>query len=402
MKPIGRLIVFLLVAGLAFGAWRIYQGTAGKTPATAFGGGASPGGDPGAGGTSGGGAAPRGNGTPLILITSATKKGWLEAQVERFNAEKGGNVQIKYLETRDTLQAIINGKEKPVLWSPSSPVWATGLAQGWATKHGGAPLINDSDPNTYRLYLRTPLVFVTTRQKAGFLRPLLSGSQAWTNLADLDAGRKKIPGLTRPFVWAHADPVKSNSGFLTLGLLLDSYVQSTNGATTAEQAAVSAGFAGYLRRAEATMPVDAAVREGSSALLKAFLADPNHYDVITAYESSALEAAGKYPDLVVLYPNPTVVSEQAVVVLNADWVTPAQKEQAAALLTFLGTEDSLREGVNSHFRPQRQTASVSLTPELSRRRAQGFQDTFTSSEVPSYDALNNATAQWNQVIAKRK
>lgn len=403
MKPIGRLILFLLVAGLAFGGWQLYQRNGGKPPSIALPSTKtstenSPEDDKktGSGTGASGGSKPS-----LTLITSATKKGWLEAQVERFNAEKGGNVRIKYIETRDALQAILNGKQKPTLWSPSAPLWATRLSEKWAEDHGGDALVNDSDPNSYRVYLRTPIVFVTTKQKAGYLRPLLSGPNAWSNLADLSAGKKKLPGASRGFVWAHADPIKANSGFLTLGLLLDAYVQSTNGAVSAEQAASSGGFAAYLRKVEANMPMDAAVRGGSSTLMKAFLANPNRYDVITAYESAALEAAVKDPNIAVLYPNPTVVSEQAVVLIGGDWVTPDQKDQAAELLTFLGSEDSLRDGVNTHFRPTRQSASVSLSPEIARRRAQGFQQTFTSVEVPSYEALNTATALWNKAIGKQ-
>ncbi len=401
MKNTIRLIIVLMVAGLAFGGWQLYKNSGGNPTIIALPGGK---GSPTVAendGKSSGGSGPKGAGTSLTLITSATKKGWLESQVERFNTEKGGNVRIEYLETRDALQAVLNGKQKPTLWSPSAPLWATRLSEKWAEDHGGTALVNDSDPNAYRVYLRTPIVFVTTKQKAGFLRPLLSGPRAWANLGNLSEGKKKLPGATRPFVWAHADPIKSNSGFLTLGLLLDAYVQSTNGAVTAEQAASSGGFAAYLRKIEATMPLDAAVRQGSSALMKAFVADPNRYDVITAYESAALEAAVKNPDLAVLYPSPTVISEQAVILINGDWVTPDQKDQAAELLTFLGGEDSLRDGVNTHFRPTRQSGSVSLAPEIARRRAQGFQQTFTSVEVPSYEALNTSAALWNKVIGKR-
>ncbi|MBC8139712.1 MAG: substrate-binding domain-containing protein, partial [Fibrella sp.] len=136
MKPIGRLILFLLVAGLAFGGWQLYQRSGGKTPSIAI---------PGVkkepvddapknndtarnDDTPRNTPAPKGSGTSLTLITSATKKGWLEAQVERFNAEKGGNVRIEYIETRDALQAILHGKQKPTLWSPSAPLWATRLS----------------------------------------------------------------------------------------------------------------------------------------------------------------------------------------------------------------------------------------------------------------------------------
>ena len=416
MKNFARFIVFLLVAGLAFGGWQLYTRSGGKAPSVSLpqvtfkndnsntgngnnNGNGNTGDNNGNnnGNTTNGG----GSGASLTLITSATKKGWLETQVERFNAEKNRNVRIEYVETRDALQGILNGKQKPVLWSPSAPLWATRLSEAWGEKHGGETLVADNDPNSYRVYLRTPIVFVTTKRKATFLRPLLSGARAWDNLADLSAGKKKLPGATRLFVWAHADPIKSNSGFLTLGLLLDAYVQSTNGATTPEQAAVSAGFANYLHRVEKTMPLNAPVREGSSALMKAFLQNPDRYDVITAYESSALEAAAKNDDVAVLYPNPTVASEQVVVVLNADWVTPDQKDTAAELLTFLGGEDSLRDGVNQHFRPTRQSGSVTLSPEIGRRRAQGFQQTFTSVETPSYEALNEAAVKWNAVIGTK-
>ncbi len=401
MKNTVRLIIVLIIAGLAFGGWQLYVRGGGKTPTVTL----SRGGGTGDGGrdkpVSGGNADAPETGTSLTLITSATKKGWLEGQVEQFNAQKSGNVKIVYLETRDALQAILNGKRKPTLWSPSAPLWATRLSEAWAEKHGGTRLVDDSDPNTYRVYLRTPIVFVTTKAKAGYLRPLLSGSEAWANLADLAGGKRKLPGATRPFVWAHADPVASNSGFLTLGLLLDAYVQSKNGAVTPEQAASSAGFKSYLQRAEKTMPLDAAVREGSSALMKAFVGSPDRYDVITSYESSALAAAEKNPELAVLYPNPTVVSEQAVAVISGDWVTPDQKAQAAELLTFLGGEDSLRGGVNDRFRPARTSGNVSLAPQITRGRAQGFQQTFTSVELPSYEALNAAAYTWNETIGKR-
>jgi len=337
----------------------------------------------------------------LTLVTSATKKGWLENEVERFNTEKGGNIKIQYLETRDALQAIYNDKATPVLWSPSSPIWALQLSSVWQKKHGGDPLVNTSDPNTYRVYLKSPIVFVTTREKATFLRPLLTGNKAWTNIAALSAGKQRLPGASRPFIFAHADPIASNSGFLTLGLILNSYVQDTGGAQSAEYAAKSDGLLSYVQRVEKTMPLDGAVRGGSSALMKAFLDDPNRYDVITSYESSALEAAATHPNIVVLYPNPTVVSEQVVAVLSGPWTTPDQKATAANLLTYLGSNDSLKEGIATHFRPEQSSGDLTLGPELTRFQSQGFQQSYTAIELPSYEALNTLAYRWNTANANR-
>jgi len=399
MNNTTRILIFLAIVGAAFGAWAIYRGQGGAVPTVTVStgdtalpqraGGAQP------------GAAPPGTGTALVLVTSATKKDWLKPEVDWYNATRGGNVSITYLESRDALQGILNGKNTPNLWSPTATLWANRLSEAWATKHGGEPLVSAADPKEYRVYLRTPLVFVTTKDKVAALRPLLSGAQAWENLADLASGRKKLPGATRPFVWAHADPLKSNSGFLTLGLLLDAYARKA-GVAADSQAAGSPGFAAFLIDAEKTMPLNDSVRAGSTQLLADFVGNPGRYDVIATYESSALGAAQTNPNVAVIYPMPTAVSEEAVVVLDGAWNTAAQKTEAAKLLAFLGEDESVRAGVTDRFRPAQEAATISLAPQLEQHQAQGFQTAFTPADLPSYDALNDAAGTWNRIIGHRK
>ena len=297
MNNTTRMIVFLVIAAAAFGAWTVYQKQGGSVPTVTISTGKN---TNSAGGESG--TMPAGTGTPLTLVTSATKKGWLEAEVERYNALHDGHVQIKYLETRAAMHDILGGKIQPNLWSPSAPLWANRLSEAWAAQHGGEPLVSAGDPNAYRVYLRTPIVFVTTKDKTAFLRPLLSSTQSWENLSDLSNGRKKLPGVNRPFVWAHADPLNSNSGFLTIGLLLDAYARKNGSGSASAATAQSPGFAAFLQSAERTLPLNESVRAGSTQLMADFVANPGHYDVITAYESSALEAAQSNANLAVLYP----------------------------------------------------------------------------------------------------
>jgi hypothetical protein len=301
------------------------------------------------------------------------------------------------------MQAILNGKEKPALWSPSSPIWAARLRDAWEERNGssGKPLMDPADPNVYRSYLRTPVVFLTTKDRAARLRPLLGGGQSWNALRDLTTGRRKVVGIAGPLRFAHADPIASNSGFLTIGLVLNAYAQQSGGSGSLEQTAQGVGFAKFLGEVDRNLTNDAAVAGGSSALNKAFVEDPSRYDVIATYESSALEAVRDHPDLAVIYPNPTAVSEQVVATVQGPWLTSDQKQAAAQFLTFLGGEDSIREGINSHFRPQNESGTLTLSPELSRYRANGFQQTFTAVETPPYLAMNEAAGVWRNRVARR-
>jgi len=408
LKPAGRFALLILIAGIAFGIWRWYrmssggkgsglpsltQGLPQKTDREGV--------APGATGE----AAPSGSsGGDLVLITSATKRGWLEEQVDRFNGQQGGKmpIHVRYVETRAAMQAILAGKEKPVLWSPSSPIWAQRLSEAWSLPefHHGSddPVpVELNDTSRFRIYLRSPLVFLTTKARATYLRPLLGGQDPWGSLRDLSLGRRKVPGQSGPFRFAHADPLSANSGFLTIAMILSDYVRRHGGSP--ETVANSAAFIQYLTELEHGLVYDDTVRGGSSAIFKAFLDDPSRYGVITTYESNALEAAASYPDLVVIYPIPTVVSEQTVVSFGGSWVTPEERAEARAFLDFLAQPESIAAGAKSHSRPVSASSGASLDAELDGFRDRGFRKDFRSVDPPNYAALNAAAYQWRLHVA---
>lgn len=406
VKPAGKLVILILVAGIAVGLWRWYKGRGGTLPTLSAGqtaqNGVPPAASAGNGGVDfpgGGGTSGGGGGGNLVLITSATKKGWLENQADKFSQQGHGKITLRYYETRAAMQAILNGKEKPVLWAPSSPIWAQRLGEAWPQFHGGeSSPVSLSDPASFRVYLRSPLVFLTTKERAQYLRPLLGGSDPWGLLRELSLGKKTVPGMGGKFRFAHADPLNANSGFLTLGMILGDYARRHGGDPA--QVANSPAFIQYLTELERGLIYDEPVRGGSSAVYKAFLDDPSRYGVITTYESNALEGAASYPDIAVIYPNPTAVSEQAVAVMNGTWVSPEQKQTAAAFLDFLAQPDSIKEGVATHFRPGPNLGSgASLDGELAQYASQGFRTDFTPAQLPTYAALNDAASQWRVHVA---
>jgi hypothetical protein len=298
------------------------------------------------------------------------------------------------------MHGILAGNVKPVLWSPGSPVWPARLSEAYSQQHSKS-ILDLSDPNAYRVFLRSPLVFLTTRRKAPFLRPLLGGNDPWGALKQLSTGQRKTPW--GGFRFSHADPLTSSSGVMTLGLILFDYAQKTGQTDSLAQVAVSKRFISYMRELDRSLVYDKPARDGTTKLTNAFLEDPTRYDVITAYESTALAAIPKNPDIAVIYPSPTAVSEHAVTLLNADWVAEDQRQG--------------RPGADAVPRQQRVAAERAeiLFPSctgrqfsvansvLSRYSAQGLKDSFATVELPPYEALNAAAYQWhNQVVKQRQ
>lgn len=220
LTGIGKLVVFILTVGVAMGGWRWWQKQqtpgSGSTPRVATPGKSTP-------GTTIQDAPPTtvADNEILFVITPA-KKGWVTDQIKAFNGQSAGKYKVvtSPAPSREGMHAILNGKLKPVLWSPGSPMWPQRLGEVWKARTAGT-IVDMNDPNGHRAFLRTPLVFLTTKQKAKFLRPLLSGPQAWTNLRELSLGKRRAPW--GKFKFSHADPLTSSSGTMTLGLIMVDY-----------------------------------------------------------------------------------------------------------------------------------------------------------------------------------
>ncbi|HEX8834914.1 MAG TPA: substrate-binding domain-containing protein [Abditibacteriaceae bacterium] len=411
----GKLIVFILVVGLAAGGWRWWtqqQAGAGATGSANNGGNSgfklpkfgkkddAPAGGSNTGGSNTGTTNTSGSGVEIPFVITAAKKDWVGEQVERFNQINGDKWRITTtpVPSREAMHSILGGNLKPVLWSPGSPVWPSRLAEAYSAKNNNT-ILDMSDPNAYRVFLRSPLVFLTTQRKAKFLRPLLGGNDPWGSLRQLSLGQKKTPWGS--FRYSHADPLTSSSGVMTLGLILFDYGQKTGQSGSLQQVANSQKFISYLGEMSRSLVYDKPAIGGTTKLTNAFLEDLTRYDVITAYESAALAAVPKTSEIAVIYPNPTAVSEHAVSLLSGDWVSPEQREGALAFMQFLGSREALQGGLKYLFRPAQSSSTLSLSGQLSRAGGQGFQQTYSSVELPPYEALNSAAFQWHQVIKKK-
>jgi len=220
IKPGGWLIILLLLAAIFYGvrscrnlvASRQANGSSGSGDTTASGSGSTP--------------TQAANGD-ILVSTTKTKQKWMQAEIIKFNQQsQGGKVSLQLAESRDAMHGILDGKMQPVLWSPSSPVWVYQLAHVWPGAHGGAAIADVNNSQSYRTLFKSPLVFLTTKEKAGYLRPLLSGPAPWEAVRQLSLGQRKAPW--GKFRFAYADPLNASSGMLTMSLIITAYVQSHN------------------------------------------------------------------------------------------------------------------------------------------------------------------------------
>ena len=399
MTLLGKVVVLILVLGVAFGGYNYWQqsrGGAQKGTIAASNGGST--------NTQNNGENNQGAGADneIQFIITAAKKDWVGEQVDRFNAQSGDKWKIvtKPVPSREAMHKILDGKEQPVLWSPGSPIWPQRLAEAYSAKRGGDPIVDLADPTGYRVYLRSPLVFLTTKRKAQFLRPLLGGQRPWLSLREISLGQRKTPW--GGFRFSHADPITSSSGMMTLGLIMIDYAQRTGQSGNMDRLSTSKEFMKYLKEMDKSLVYDKPAIAGTTKLTNAFLEDTSRYDVITAYESAALDAAAKNPEIAVIYPNPTSVSEHAVSLLNGKWITPAQKEGALEFIKFLGGRESLQAGLKYKFRPVQSSSTLSLNSEIARLSPQGFQQNFTLTDLPPYEALNAVAFRWKKEIASTR
>jgi len=365
----------LLLAGLSVGAWRVWHATRSDQPLAGSGAGV----------------------VEVSLVTTQSKRDWVTDEVYTFNyTHPQIHVTFKFIESRAAMQSILFGKETPDLWSPDSPDLVTALVDNWSKIHGTS-LVDTNDPEVFRVFQRSPIVFLTTKEKAVYLRPILGGPKPWEGIRKLGNSPKSTPWGR--FTFRHADPTNDATGLLMLALILNEYVADHGQTSSLESVAKSDVFGQYLAQVERGLSRDAESQSGTFNLTKSYVAKPSTTDFILTTESSALAAAVANPDLAVIYPNPTAVTEESVCVLHGPWLTPNKEQAALQFMQYISQSPAAKSGLKLYMRPANSAMDSSVSPRLAQHSSQGFSPTYSSIELPSYSTLNAALFEWCKDIS---
>jgi len=373
IKPGGWLIILLIISAVYWYGIRPHAGSmlglpGFKLPTLPFGGGA---GSPATSGSA--------SGPDILVLSTGTKKAWLTEEIDKFNSQsQTGHAELDIMESRDGMQKILAGAEKPDIWSPSSTVWSDRLADIGPAK--GIHIHQDND--SYRTLFQSPLVFLLVKSQLSQLTPILTGRHPFTTLAH-------SPNIK----FAYADPLNASSGMLTMSLLLNEYADLANSGDL-DAVAKSQGFASWLRKVDRGIETDNA--SGSSQLETNFEANPGDRSFITAYENAAIQAVINNPDLAIIYPNPTAQATQVAVLVDGPWTSDSKKTTARAFLNFITSDSANDDAVGLYFRPALDGGSVLGQKVQPTAASNYYKSSFRTVDLPSYDAINDANVLWHQ------
>jgi ABC-type Fe3+ transport system substrate-binding protein len=345
----------------------------------------------------------------LNVLYGTEKERWLKAAVDEFSkAHPGVNVQLKGLGTVDSLRAIAEGREKPVVWSPADEIALNLLDAEWTARTGQTIVEREGELAPQPLLL-TPLVMIAWEDRAKALAAAAAQGDPtdWRALHDLASSPKGWLGVGAPAEWGyvkpgHTAPNASNSGLQTLILMAYGFHHKRSGLTPAD--VLNEPFQKWLRELE--MAVGKFGSSSGTYMRDMVLYGPSKYDLIWNYESVAISdmaaAQGRWGNLAVYYPKPTLWSNHPFVVLKGDWVTPAERTAAKELRDFLLSVATQEKALALGFRPANPDVKVVSTDPNSpwnRLKPYGVRlDVPAVAEVPSGEVTRLLLETWRRNV----
>ncbi len=350
----------------------------------------------------------------ISMLYSTEKEDWIKEAAESFRAAHPEiGLKLEGMGSLEAAQAILDGAQKPTLFSPADSLVLNMLADDWQTRHHGT-LIARGDDAPQPLVI-TPLVLVIWEDRASALQMAGDGSLgwgSWTTLHQAVTSNQGWPAVGGPPEWGfvkfgHTDPTKSNSGLQTL--LLMSLEYFGHGSTVSLKTAdiLDADYQQWIKEIEGGV----ARFESSTGT---FMTDmirfgPSKYDIAAVYESLAISqlenAQGRWGALRVVYPELTIWSDHPLALLEGDWVSEEQRAAARTWMAHLHSRDVQQSALQFGFRPGDPSVPV-LTADASnpfaRLAVHGIRvDIPAAVTPPDGPVIRNLMTMWTRVVGNR-
>lgn len=348
---------------------------------------------------------------PVIVsvLYSTEKEGWLDEATASFQSMRptvGGRpiqLTLEKMGSREMYLAVLEGTKQPDLFSPASSLQVSILSDLSRNKFGKSIV----DLENCRSVFETPLVLVAWEERAEVLWGDEIDGRMWWRLYEALTGPSGWEAYGHPewsyIKFGHTDPLKSNSGFMTILLMTYNYFDKTSG-LTAEDILSNEEYREWFAVFENTI---SDFGDSTGTYMKEMVAyGPSTYDIVAVYESTAIEhaesAEGRYGALRVYYPPATVLSDHPFCVLEADWVTPEKSEAAQQFVDYLLSEPVQELALKYGFRPADGAVSLEQAGSpFERYRDIGFHIALPPEvEVPPGNVLNTLLDFWSRTVRR--
>ncbi len=351
----------------------------------------------------------------VSVLYSTEKEAWLNEVIvdfERTNPTIDGHpvkIELEKMGSWEINAAVLDGTRQPNIVSPASSLQIAALVDSSAVKFE-RPLVNPADTSTCRPVVTTPLVLVAWKERADVLWGRQPGASLWRDLHD---------SLVDPQGWAsnghpewgyvkfgHTDPLKSNSGFMTILLMTYGYYNKTTDLDASDILSNSEYQAWFL---ETESSIGQFEYSTGPLMEKMVVYGPSTFDMVTVYEATAIEqaenAVGRYGELRVYYPPAILWSDHPFCVLNADWVTAQETAASELFIEYLTSREAQEIALMKYgFRPV--DTSIKLDQAGSpfdRYAANGFLTDLSNLrevEIPAGNVLNTLRDFWSRNVSR--
>jgi ABC-type Fe3+ transport system substrate-binding protein len=351
--------------------------------------------------------------TEISFLYSTEKKEWVEAAAASFQQENP-SIQVRLVGrgSLEAAQGILEGREKPTVWSPADTAVLRMLESDWATESSRGPLFATEGSDAPQPLVITPLVFVVWEDRASVLLKASEGRAiSWRTIHKAVASDQGWPAIGGKADWGfvklgHTDPTRSNSGLQALLLATLEYYNKRTGLTVGEL--LDPKYQDWVKQLEKGVTKF----ETSTGT---FMADmvrfgPSKYDIAVVYENLAISqianAQGRWGNLKVYYPPLTLWSDHPAAVLQAPWVTSRQKEAARQWLAYLRSRPVQEKALGFGFRPVDPGVPIKTADAANPFTQLGQHGILVqvppAAEVPQGPVVRNLLTMWSRVVGTQR
>ncbi len=353
--------------------------------------------------------------SPIVVtvLYSTEKEDWLNEAVASFEATRPTyqghpiQIQLSKMGSREMYLAVLDGTQQPVVLSPASSLQATILQDLSASKFG-SPLVLAQDPSSCRSVLKTPLLLVMWRERAAVLWGENPNGTLWLRLQEAVVNERGWEAYGHPewgyIKFGHTNPLKSNSGFMTILLMTYNYFGKSSHLTE-QDILGNPEFKAWFQAFEGSIN---SFGDSTGTYMKDIVAyGPSTYDVVAVYEATAIEqaanAVGRYGELRFYYPPVTVLSDHPFCVLNASWVAPEQAAAADLFIDYLLSRPMQELALLKYgFRPADASLPIDQpgSPFLQYANSGLRLNLPPEAQLPDGNVLNTLLEFWDRTILK--
>lgn len=351
----------------------------------------------------------------ISVLYSTEKEAWLNDTIlgfERTQPTVNGHpvqVELEKMGSREIYLAVLDGSRQPDVISPASMLQIS-ILQDQSTGVFGRAVVNMADTETCRPVVTTPLVLVAWKERADVLWGVRPPRDLWQQLQRSVVDPQGWASLGHPewgyVKFGHTDPLKSNSGFMTILLITYDYYGKTSGLSAGDILSGEEYQEWFINFEKNISEFEYST---GPLMQKMVTYGPSTYDLVTVYEATAIEqaenAVGRYGELRIYYPPATVWSDHPFCILETEWVTEEKRTAAILFMNYLTSKPAQELALLKYgFRPVDTSIMLEQTGSpFNTYAANGLQadlSSLPSIEVPQGNVLNTLLDFWTRNVAR--